>query len=62
MTHDCREPFLAELWQSGEYSDLTIECDNQAFKVHKAVVAKQSPVIAAAFKANRSMEVCVVGF
>ena len=35
---------------SGEYSDLTILCDNQKFLVHKVVVCSQSKVLAAAMK------------
>ena len=35
---------------SGEYSDLTILCEDQKFSVHKVVVCSQSKVLAAAMK------------
>ncbi|KAI1828278.1 hypothetical protein F4861DRAFT_174521 [Xylaria intraflava] len=35
-----------------DYSDLTLTCDGEDFKVHKAVVCTQSPVIAAALRGN----------
>lgn len=36
--------------ESGEYSDLTILCEDQHFSVHKVVVCSQSKVLAAAMK------------
>ena len=36
--------------ESGEYSDLTIVCEDQKFSVHKVVVCCQSKVLAAAMK------------
>lgn len=36
--------------QSGEYSDLTIVCEDHKFSVHKVVVCSQSKVFAAAVK------------
>ncbi|KAI0456782.1 hypothetical protein F5B21DRAFT_502079 [Xylaria acuta] len=35
-----------------DYSDLTLECDEQEFRVHRAIVCAQSPVIAAALKGD----------
>ncbi|OAA64237.1 BTB/POZ fold protein [Niveomyces insectorum RCEF 264] len=43
---------MAQLLDSGEYSDLTLECHGQTFKVHKAIVCAQSPVIAAALRGD----------
>lgn len=39
---------LAELMHTGKYSDMTLVCAEQEFKVHKMVVCSQSPVFAAA--------------
>lgn len=39
---------LGDILKSGLYSDLTLECKGEEFKVHKAIVCAQSPVIAAA--------------
>ena len=36
--------------ESGEYSDLTILCEDQKFSVQKVVVCSQSKVLAAAMK------------
>jgi len=36
------------MMESGEFSDLKFVCNGQEFKVHKAVVCLQSPVIKAA--------------
>ena len=36
--------------ESGQYSDLTIVCEDQKFSVHKVVVCTQSKVLAAAMK------------
>ncbi|KAJ2990351.1 hypothetical protein NUW58_g2997 [Xylaria curta] len=38
------------LLSSGDYSDLTLVCEDQEFQVHKAIVCTQSPVVAAAMK------------
>ncbi|KAI0858648.1 hypothetical protein F4860DRAFT_526880 [Xylaria cubensis] len=42
----------AELLRSGEYSDFTLVCKGQEFRVHKSIVCPQSPVIAAALKSK----------
>jgi hypothetical protein len=43
-------PFnLAHLLKSSRYSDLKVICQDQEFKVHRAIVCAQSPVLAAAF-------------
>ncbi|KAF4632577.1 hypothetical protein G7Y89_g5550 [Cudoniella acicularis] len=39
---------LAQLLNSEKYSDLKLVCQGQEFKVHKAIVCTQSPVLAAA--------------
>ena len=39
---------LALLMGSEKYSDLKFVCQGQEFKVHKAIVCTQSPVLAAA--------------
>lgn len=39
-----------ELWQSNDFSDFTIAVSNHEFKVHKAILAKQSKVFEVAFK------------
>lgn len=41
---------LAQMMQSGEFSDLKFVCNGHEFKVHKAVVCAQSPVIKAAIQ------------
>ena len=42
-------PFgLAQLMDSEKYSDLKLVCQGLEFKVHKAIVCTQSPVLAAA--------------
>ncbi|KAI1156349.1 hypothetical protein F4825DRAFT_446541 [Nemania diffusa] len=41
-----------KLLNSGEYSDFTIVCEGEEFRVHKAIVCPQSPVIAAALKSE----------
>ncbi len=41
---------LAQMMTSGEFSDLKFVCNENVFKVHKAVVATQSPVIRAAIQ------------
>lgn len=40
----------SRVMESGEYSDLTILCEDQEFSVHKVVVCSQSKVLAAAMK------------
>lgn len=40
--------FISKLLGSGDYSDLTLVCEGETFKVHRAIVCSQSPVIAAA--------------
>ncbi|KAI0440642.1 hypothetical protein F4803DRAFT_577438 [Xylaria telfairii] len=45
-------PLEAKLLQIRDFSDLTLACDGQEFKVHKAYVCAQSPVIAAALKGS----------
>lgn len=37
-----------ELLSSAKYTDLTLVCDGQEFKVHRAIVCPQSTVMAAA--------------
>ena len=39
---------VAQLRKSAKYSDLTLTCNKVEFKVHKAIVCSQSPVLAAA--------------
>ena len=39
-------PIIRELYHTGKYSDLTLECDNLRFKVHKAILCIRSPVFA----------------
>lgn len=53
----CRGPVCEKMelisvrvMESGEYSDLTILCEDQNFSVHKVVVCSQSKVLAAAMK------------
>ncbi|KAH8807751.1 BTB/POZ protein [Xylogone sp. PMI_703] len=43
---------LPLLLSSAEYSDLTLKCQGEIFKVHKAVVCFQSPVLAAALRGD----------
>ncbi|KAJ6785135.1 hypothetical protein PWT90_08155 [Aphanocladium album] len=50
MAEPAQSLYLAELLDSGRYSDLTIICHEQQFKVHKAVVCAQSDVIAKPFE------------
>ena len=44
--------FAEKLYQSHKYSDLKLVCHGHEFKVHKAVVCTQSPVLAAACDGN----------
>lgn len=39
---------LSQILTSEKYSDLKLVCQDQEFKVHKAIVCTQSPVLAAA--------------
>ena len=39
---------VAELWRTGEGSDLTIKCEGREFKVHKLIVSAASPTLKAA--------------
>ncbi|GAB1726533.1 hypothetical protein NU195Hw_g2458t1 [Hortaea werneckii] len=39
---------VAELWETGEGSDMTIKCENREFKVHKVLVSAASPILKAA--------------
>lgn len=43
---------LRKLLASGEYSDLTLVCRGQEFRVHKMIVCTQSPMIDAALKGD----------
>lgn len=47
MTTDNPWP-LAELLETGEFSDFTLICQGEEFRLHKAVVCPQSPVMKAA--------------
>ncbi|KAL7792146.1 hypothetical protein V8C37DRAFT_380910 [Trichoderma ceciliae] len=41
---------FSQLMRSGQFSDLTLVCQGQDFKIHKLVACPQSPVFAAAVK------------
>lgn len=41
---------FAHLMNSGQFSDLTLVCQDQKFKIHKLVACAQSSVIATALK------------
>lgn len=43
---------MLSLFESGEYSDFSIACNDRVFKVHKAIVCPQSPVLAAAINGD----------
>ncbi|RFU25153.1 hypothetical protein B7463_g11194, partial [Scytalidium lignicola] len=43
-------PLLVQLMNSGQFCDFEIVCEEEVFKVHKAIVCFQSPVIEAALK------------
>ncbi|KAI1427186.1 hypothetical protein F5Y12DRAFT_712520 [Xylaria sp. FL1777] len=45
-------PLKTKLLEIIDYTDLTLECDGKQFKVHRAYVCAQSPVIAAALKGS----------
>lgn len=42
--------FLHDLKDSGQYSDLKIECEGEAFHVHKAIVCSQSEILSHKYK------------
>ncbi|KAI8720199.1 BTB domain-containing protein [Fusarium sp. LHS14.1] len=44
------DAMLADLLQTGRFSDCTIVCHGKEFKLHKVVICAQSPVIAAALE------------
>ncbi|KAI0005617.1 hypothetical protein F4779DRAFT_620986 [Xylariaceae sp. FL0662B] len=44
--------FAASLLGSEDYSDLTLACEGQEFKVHKAIICPQSPVLTAALRGD----------
>lgn len=55
--HENTEWFAAsKLLDSGEYSDLTINCEDAKFRVHKAIVCAKSPVLATA--CGHGLQVC----
>ncbi|KAH7122914.1 hypothetical protein EDB81DRAFT_951918 [Dactylonectria macrodidyma] len=43
---------LANLLESGKYSDVTLICQEKSFRLHKAVICSQSPVMSAALTGN----------
>ncbi|PHH84488.1 hypothetical protein CDD83_1861 [Cordyceps sp. RAO-2017] len=47
-----RGVFLEEMLKSEEYSDLRFTCNEHIFRVHKAVVCAQSPVVRAALSGH----------
>ncbi|TID23401.1 Siderophore iron transporter [Venturia nashicola] len=51
----CKE-WLARLYRSGQYTDLTIICDGHTFNVHKSVICMQSSFFEKACKKNAFME------
>jgi len=55
--HDVSRKILASLLVSPKYSDLTMVCHGQEFRVHRAVVCPQSPVLAAACDGNFEVSV-----
>ncbi|KIX97149.1 uncharacterized protein Z520_07263 [Fonsecaea multimorphosa CBS 102226] len=48
MSSEIPSSVLVQLMQSGDFSDLKFLCNGEEFKVHKAIVCTQSPVIKAA--------------
>ena len=48
MAENRGQPVLAQLLDSGVYSDLKLVCHGEEFSVHKAVVCVQSSVLTAA--------------
>lgn len=53
---------LALLLRSGDYSDMTLVCDGQEFKVHKLVMCSLSPVLAAAMKEPFEASIAYLSF
>ena len=49
---------LAILLKEGKYSDLTLMCQDEEFKIHRNIVCAQSPVFAAAV--DGGFKVCVI--
>ncbi|KAE9984452.1 hypothetical protein EG328_008751 [Venturia inaequalis] len=60
MAADTNNPqnkeWLARLYQSGQYADLTITCDGHTFTVHKSVICMQSSFFEKACKKDTFME------
>ncbi|KAK3112447.1 hypothetical protein LTR53_011284 [Teratosphaeriaceae sp. CCFEE 6253] len=56
FTAACLAECVQSLHESDEYSDLTIVCGDDTYKVHKAIVCTQSPVLRAACKAGTLKE------
>ncbi len=52
MAATLRDSTLGQMMNSGQYSDMSLSCNNEIFKVHKAVVVGQSDVIKAAAEGN----------
>ena len=48
MAEDSLLLAISQLRTTGKYSDLTLVCQQQEFRVHKAIVCSQSTVLAAA--------------
>lgn len=46
----------SQLLDSGEYSDLTLNCEDAKFRVHKAIVCAKSTVLASA--CGHGLQVC----
>ena len=42
--------FLHDLKDSGQYSDLKIECEGEEYHVHKAIVCSQSEILSHKYK------------
>ena len=53
---------ISQLRATQKYSDLTLVCEEQEFKVHKAIVCSQSPVLAAACDGDFKVSSGVVVF
>jgi hypothetical protein len=47
LLHDVGTALMAKILESGRYSDLTIESQGSAFKVHRNIVCLQSKPLAA---------------
>lgn len=52
MAASLRDSTLVQMMNSGQYSDMSLSCNGEIFKVHKAVVVGQSDVIKAAAEGN----------